>query len=203
MKRTPREQAILLLLPMMIVLMGYGWWYRFAEWPKQTNAQRAHQDALARAVTPAALGQARLAVTTLTEEGKQLARQREQLEAASRQVVQPALAAQRIAAEEALTDLFQRHDLRLIEVGKRDSASDARPPAALRQAYTRLGQKPNEEAGEARRYQLAGRFLDVLGMVRDLAGQDRPPGIPIGLAMAEAQPEQPGARRVWILTLWM
>ena len=41
------------------------------------------------------------------------------------------------------------------------------------------------------------------GLVQDLAGQDRPPGIPIGLAMAEAQPEQPGARRVWILTLWM
>jgi len=202
MKLTERERKLLLILPAVAVLIGYAWYYSVSVRSRGAQAQRDYEAAVAGAVTPSALTAQRMQVAGLQRELKELGEMKARLDREMAAAgTHEDLSAGRIATHQDLTGLFRRHDLQLVEESRPTTGTTAALPGSLRAALTRVGLKQADKVGELRVYKLAGRFLNVLEAVRELADQPAAAGIPLSLTMTAG--DTGDDRHTWTLTVWM
>ena len=205
MKLTDREKIILLLAPLAVVLGAYAWWFNLFVRAKFSAAQQAYEAAVAGQVSPTALVQEQARKTALQGEIDELQKQKTALESRAAGIAgQKTDALRGIQAEQQLTELFQRHALRLIEEGPGVQHGAAALPGSLAEAIGRVagtGKPPAEAARQVRRLRLAGRYPDLLAALRELAQAEHPPGIPLSVTMAEADVDV--EQRSWTLLIWM
>jgi hypothetical protein len=202
MKLTDRERLVLLLLPPALVLGGYSWWFNLFERPKLNQVEKEHRDVAAKQVSPAEVLQHQAVAARLQREVEELTDQKRRLQAEAAEIAgnvgEPA---KRITAAHELTELFRRHGLHVVEEGLAKQGTDLKLPKSVTDAIGRLGTVSRERLGQVRCWRLAGRFADLRAAMQELAQQSAPPGIPVGLTMAEADVTVP--QRHWTLFVWM
>ncbi len=172
--------------------------------PTMAGIREDHASAAAGAIQPATLMEQQAALAHAQREFKALEERRAALRQEADQLsgTRPD-PSQTHQAEEKLTAIFQRHRLRLIEETPAPKGETGKLPKALTEAVSRLGRAPPSGSEQVRSFKLSGRFLDLLGAVRDLTNDDQPPGVPIGLSMDEVDASRPSVNRVWTLLVWM
>jgi hypothetical protein len=204
MKLSSRERLLVLLLPLTVVLGGYAWWFNVFQRPKMAEFQKDHSAAVANAISPATLMEQRAALAQAQRGFQALEERRNALRQEAGQLSgtcpNPTHSHR---AEEELTALFQRYRLQLIEEAPAAKGDSARLPKALTDAVSRLTPAPPGGSEHVRSFKVSGRFLDLLAAVRDLAADETPPGVPIGLSMDEVDATWQSDSRVWTLLVWM
>ena len=202
MKFTQREQLLGLALPAVAVLIGYAWYYTFFLSRPAAQAQSDYEAAVAGAVTPPVLAAQRIQVAKLQRELKELGETKARLDRDMANVgSHEDLASGPITTHQDLTGLFRRHGLQLVEESRSATGAAAALPGSLRAALTRIGLKQSDKVGELRVYKLAGRYLNVLEAVRELADQPAAAGILLSLSMAAGDDDDDS--HTWTLTVWM
>lgn len=217
MKLTDREKLLLLVAPVAVILAGYASWFNLFQRAKLQATVAAYQaaaDEAAKISRYDAENAARLN-RNLSGEVSRLEKQKQELEARADAVLGHTVdAQQRIAAGGRLTELFARHGLQVLEEGPAVKGGENKLPQSLAGALDRLGKDRGRktqattraaapaatpETNQVRRFQLVGRYLDLMEAIQELARANDPPGVPIRLAMAEAEADVSG--RSW--TLWV
>jgi hypothetical protein len=202
MKLSDRERLVVLWLPLALILGGYTWWFNLVQRPRINQVEKVYREIAAKPVSAAEVLTFQARVTQLTHELDALAQQKSRLQAEAAEitgrVVDPR---KRILAEQQLSDLFRQHGLQVLEQGPAKQAGDLKLPKAVTDALGRFGEVNREKLGQVLCWRLAGRFADVRTAVQELARQEAPPGIAIGLIMAEADVTVSG--RQWTLFVWM
>jgi hypothetical protein len=200
MKLTERERSMVLVLPAVVIVAGYAWWYSYSQRPQLNAARAAYQDAVNKQVSPSQLFQQRAANESAQRRLEQLQAHKQDLdqqaEALAGGLADPG---RRLDAVSRLTGLLARHGLQL-----RDDTQEShgqKPPKALAEAVARVRPDKQELGGHVRCLQLAGTFADVRRAVRELAQQSDAGLFPLALSMAEADPD--GDDRSWTLWIWM
>jgi len=219
MKLTARERKLVFVLPAIFVAVGYGWWYGFSLRPREVQARRDYEAAVAGAVPESAVAQQQAAFAKLQQQMKELTAAKTRLDADAATLAGHAVrAAARLEANQKLASVFRRHHLHLIEesdsAAREGSPAAAKLPTSLTEAQKRLepkdkhGAAVNETAADKaarsaqlRTYKLVGQFIDVLAAVSELADQAAPPGVPLSLSMAAAEGDSP--QQTWTLVIWM
>ncbi len=202
MKFAEREKIVVLLGPLAIVLAGYAWWYNIFQRPKSRAVELAYQAAVSAQPTPIAFRKEQDRKKDLDREVAELQKQKTELDA------QAAVAAgrevdsrRRIENEKRLGGLLRSHGLQIVEEGLAGNAGQAKLPASVTEALGRFGKSSAQSTAQVRRLRFAGKFIDVLAAIRELAAMETPPGVPISLSMAEADTQEP--QRVWTLLVWI
>jgi hypothetical protein len=199
MKLTERDKWIALVLPMAIVLIVYGFWYRSAVHPEVAKAAQAHAAAVAGQISPAVLARqyqqveaARAAVKAA--EGRKAGLDRQAAELCG----QWTTSGRQLTADHELVTLFATHHLDLVDESPAKGESGL--PGSLSAALERLGWVAGR-GGQVRAFKLAGSYPQVLKAVQELAGRRECLAIPIGLSMAEV--DLSVSTRQWMLLVWM
>jgi hypothetical protein len=203
LKLTDRDKVLALFLPAILVVTGYA--YRFG-WPRYSDLSKAQANQRnAEAQVPATTvkliqSRARLA---------DLSREIQVAEAEQRRAHGAWLAATGLCPEhlrrneriEQLTSVLQRCNLRLIEDGEVDLSRDLKITPTLEFLAKQMSETTGPRKPQLRRLRLAGRYLDLLAALDDLAGRSDVLAIPVSVALKEGVPGT--AVREWTLLVWI
>jgi len=203
MKLTEREQILVTLLPAAVIVAGYVWLSPMFSSGKPLGTLRdeyaqAEQDA----VRSLELAAQRAQVATLKQQIAELEKEKRELESRMAETCgQLAGSRKRMRSLEALTGLFQRHRLAIVEDCPAEEGHDARLPAPMAEATGRLLGGSPQRAGQVRCIHFVGRYMDVLAALEELAAEQPPAAVPVGLSMSEADVES--ELREWALFVWL
>jgi hypothetical protein len=195
---TQRDKVLLMILPAIIILTAYGWFYTKA--PNQRIRKLSDQVAAARAKEPKKIELQAEEARGLQKQAelervtKELAPIKEELE---RLTAAWTNSTERLVANDALAALFTKHNLVLLE------QTMVTNQVKLSPALQELTDKANKNLGPGRypvlwEVRLQGGFLSMLDALEDLARSDLA-AIPMTLEMGDT-PTQPG--KSWKLRLW-
>jgi hypothetical protein len=202
MKITEREKLVLTLLPLAIILGGYAWWFNMFERHRLAKVDADYDRAVAAAVRPLDVMEQRTTVAVLRREIESLKTQNKELEERRlRTLGELAGPQKRMQATGELTGLFERYGLQIIEECPAGKEHGAQLPKSMMEAFGRLAGPAKPAAGRVRCMHFTGRYLDVLAALDDIALDETPPAIPVGLTMSEADAN--GDVRSWTLLVWM
>lgn len=203
MNLTERDKRVVLLLPAILVVAGYGWFVFAGKYEEQTRLTRSLEEARAR--TPNA-PQLQAQQRYLSQLLRGVSYQQAELEAARQKwllaagaCTEPALRNERI---EKLTRLLQRQGLRLLEDGEVNTARDrdVRLPIDLEPLARQMTQVSGAAPPQLRRIRLHGRYADMERALQEL-GQGEALAIPVVLTMKAAT--ETADQREWTLLVWI
>jgi hypothetical protein len=217
MKLTEREQRLLPFLPTVAILLGYAWWFTIVQRPKVRTVQAEYRQAEAKQVRTSDLVVRQGEVKSLEKEVAVLEQKKVDLDRGVAQMTGTKPASLRHSNNRALSELLDRHHLRLVEESPVSKGGDARLPKSVKDVLGRLAesaqsrpggkkatvavQSPVVKSAQVRSIRFTGRFVDVLAAIQELSQNQDPPGIPIALSMAEAN--HTTEVRDWTLLVWM
>jgi len=202
MKLTDREKIILTLLPLALILGGYAWWFNMFERHKLAKVQGEYDQAAKAAVRPIDVMNRKADVLGLEGEIEILTSENRELEQRVEQVCGTLTGAQRrMRAIDELTVLFDRHRLAIVEECPADQGKHKELPTSMAEATSRLMGSAKGRAGRVRCVHFAGRYADVLAALEEIAADETPAAIPVGLTMSEG--DVAAELRKWTLLVWM
>ena len=202
MKLTDREKIILALLPLALILGGYAWWFNMFERHKLAKVQNEYNRAAEAAVRPIDVMNRRADVLGLEREIEILSPENRELEERIKQVCGTLTGARRrMRAIDELTILFKRYRLAIVEECPADQGNRKELPTSMAEATRRLMGSAKGQAGQVRCVHFTGRYTDVLAALEEIATDETPAAIPVGLTMAEA--DVAADQRKWMLLVWM
>lgn len=196
MNAETRDSVLRMLLPALIVFMGY---YFFFDRTTELNESAAKLTAAkAAAVDDLTLGMARMQSAESVEAQSKLKKEKEALESRWTQLTSfpTTTPAKRTAALRQLTRMLWDRGLYPFEESPAEQGGQL--PASFDDVLKRL---TTSNASTSRLWQIRfyGRYSDVVDTLTSLSDSDVAL-VPVGLTMSEAKPET--AWRVWTLLLW-
>jgi hypothetical protein len=203
MTLSERDKRVVLILPAILVVAGYGWFCFAGKHAESTRLEKSLEEARLRVPTREQL-QAQQRHLTLLQ--RDIAGQQKELEAARQKWLaaagQCAVSALRNERIEKLTSLLHRHGLSLIEDGEAGTARDkeAKAPTALEPLAQQMGQISGQSPPQLRRIRLQGRYGDMLRALQAL-GQGEVLAIPVAVTMKAAA--EGVDQREWTLLVWI
>jgi len=203
MKLTEREQVLVTFLPAAVIVAGYVWLSPLFSSGKPLGTLRdEYAQAGQEAVRPLELSAQRAQVATVKRRIEELEKEKRDLEDRMAETCgQLAGSRKRMRSLDALTGLFKRHGLSIIEDGPAEEGHQARLPAPMAEATGRLLGGSPQRAGQVRCIHFVGRYMDVLAALEELAGDSSPAAVPVGLSMSEADVQS--ELREWTLLVWL
>jgi hypothetical protein len=153
-------------------------------------------------VRPLELATQRAEVATLKRQTDELENEKRELESRKAETCgQLAGSRKRMRSLDALTALFKRYRLSIVEDCPAGEKHEAKLPTAMAEATKRLMGESQGQPGQVRCIHFVGRYMDVLAALEELAGDESPAAVPVGLSMSEANVES--ELREWTLMVWL
>jgi hypothetical protein len=201
MNLTARDRLLAMLLPALLIIAGYGWFWLSptqSELARAVKARDAAEEAYPKLQQQVKQAQAQFRGLTAEVQRLEAEKQKALLawQAAAGRCADPHLRIERI---ERLNAVLSRRGLRLMEDAEAD-AKDGKVGAALDSLATQMAALGAGPKPEVRRVRIVGRYVDVLAALEDLAKGDVV-AIPVGLVMKEAG--LTGETREWALMVWI
>jgi len=203
MKLSEREQLLVTLLPAVVIVAAYVWLSPMFSGGKPLGTLREECDAARKsAVRPIDLMAQRAQVSTLKERIEALEKEKRELEGRVAETCgKLAGSRKRMRSLDALTGLFRRHGLSIVEDCPAGKDHEAKLPSAMAEATGRLMGRSQDQAGQVRCIHFVGRYMDVLAALQELAGEKSSAAVPVGLSMSEA--DMTTELRQWTLLVWL
>jgi hypothetical protein len=204
MQVTGRDRVLVLILPTLVVVIGYGWFF-FRPLQKTLAANTVALRA-ARAKAPQTLAELAEVQSKLTLEKYQLQRltaEKSNIRKCWEQAAGGcANAPDRNERIEKLNQLLTRYRLRLVDDSEAEpNGKDAKICPALEHLAQHFSTMSSDQGKpQLRRVHVVGRYLDVLAALEDLA-KGQVIAIPVGLTLKEAPLRY--ASREWVLLVWI
>jgi hypothetical protein len=202
MKITERERWLVMVLPTVLVVACYALWYQRSMRPALATLEQDYAAAVSGQLSPTAVAEQRRKADEPRRAIDQLQGKMKTLGSQAAAVCGPLGEPQRqIASNRALVDLFSRNGLSLVEETALQGEAATKLPKSLATALTRVGWSAQGSRGQVRSFKLNGSFGQVLKSIEELAEAEPCLAIPIGLSMAQADPN--AGERQWTLIVWM
>ena len=200
MKFSQRDKYLTLVLPGLLVLLGYGQFFlkgRLTEHGKTAAALAKAQSSLP---SPTALEAAQANVLELAKDNDRAQTQIEQ----TKQVWQASIGAfaapvRRNERIEKLTHLLIDNKLEILDDREADANKEGRLVPALEQLSGRISELSGGHKPQLRRIRVHGRYADVHRSLEVLS-QGPLLAIPVGLSMKRTGETE---RREWTLFVWI
>ena len=201
---TQRDKVLALLLPALVVVAGYGWFFSTPKMVELTRARKSREDAIAKAPgVKKEVAQTRVRVMQLTVELQQLeARKKTILLAWESATGKCPVQQQRNERIEQLTGLLKRRGLSLVDDGEADAGKDGKLNPGLEALVKQMSETSPQHKPQLRRIHLKGRYLDLLGALEELAASKEVLAIPVGVSLKE-DATLDNAVREWLLLVWI
>jgi hypothetical protein len=198
MQPEDREKLILMALPLLMVVIAYG---LLVNWRNSSHLAAAEREwAAVEAAQPkphdlaalqSSLGLLRNETGVLKTKLDDLTNQKTELAQAS------ASSQNQIETVSRLTELVTRRGLKVVDQEIASTSAQTLLPKSLIDARKRIS-SDTTSSPVVWKVRLIGGYRQIGEVLRDFSDQDLG-GVPIGLTMAEAQPEH--SVRVWTLTV--
>ena len=197
---TDRDRILMMILPALVIAVGYGLFFFRGQYRTHAAAQTALAEARVKSLPPNALAAQRSVQMRLEKEERELQAQLEALQAEWRYAAAFAAApAQRTQRVEKLTALWKKHNVAVLE----DTLAESHRDAKLSPAVERLAKKLAQDAGvpklQERRIRIVARYHDLLDVFEELAHGEAL-AIPVGLTM---KPHDDSIYREWVVLIWI
>lgn len=201
-KITDRDRWLAMVLPTVLVVAGYAWWYHASMRPTLARQQQDYEAAMAGQLSPMAVAEQRRQAERPRQEIQELNAKKKTLDSEAALLCgQLANPGRQIASNRALVELFVRNELHLVEESALQGEAAAKLPKSLAAALARVGWSAQGGQGQVRSFKVTGGFPQVLKAIEELADSQPCLAIPIGLSMAQADPSLD--ERQWTLVVWM
>lgn len=212
MNLNEREKLLVLVFPAFLVLGGYIWIFGTSAQRELTSVRERLAEAESEAVTPQQVWQQQTRLKRLTREVEETQAEKDRLKTEADELCGEVTANRRdIGAIDALTALFERHQLKITDERPADSGDARGMATSLEEATDRLRkaleEKPTASSSKRRTKTYAtavarrgpsqtnadssfrqlkfyGRFIDVLHAMDELA-QAESDAIPVSITMEE------------------
>lgn len=202
MKITDRQRWLVLVLPTVLVVACYAWWYHASMRPVTARLQQDYETAVGGQLSPLAVAEQRRQADAPRQEIEALQQKKKALDSQAAQLCgELADPARQLEANKALMDLFVRNELNLVDEAPLQGEGAVKLPKSLAAALARVGWSAQSGGGQVRAFKLTGRFSQVLKAIEELADRQPCVAIPIGLSMAQA--DLTVNERQWTLVVWM
>ncbi len=203
MKLTEREQLVVTLLPAVVIVAGYVWLSPvFSRGKPLGTLRQEYAEAEEAAVRPVELMSQRAQVSSLEKQIDELGTEKRSLQSRVEETCGRLSGnRKRIRSLDALTGLFRRHGLAIVEDCPAEDGHEVKLPAAMAEATDRLLSSSQERTGQVRCIHFVGRYMDVLAALEELAGDRSSAAVPVGLNMSEA--DVATDLRKWSLLVWL
>lgn len=189
-----------MLLPAVAVLAVYGWLIAGKKRDELTRAEKALEDARAKAPNQATVYGADARLLTVNREiallGRQEAELKKQWQALTACCTKPGSRPERA---EKLTTLFGRHALTLIDSGPAEE-KEARLSPALAKLAEDVGERAAGQKPQLWRFHMRGKYADVLQALESLSSGETL-ALPVIVTMKEADARS--ALHEWTLVVWI
>ena len=212
MKLTEREKILVLVFPAFLIFAGYIWIFGSSSQRELTNIRGQLAKTQAEAATPRQVWQQQTRLKQLSREIEKARTAKDDLQTQADELCGRMTVSRRdMGAIDALTALFERYNLRLMDEVPVDGGEAGGMAISLEEATRRLqealdepqaGSQPKRRSAtyvttavtrrasgtksepNLRRLRFYGRFLDVLRALNELA-EDENQAIPVSIAMEE------------------
>lgn len=200
MKFTKRDQLLILILPLILVLGIYGWFISPGKLSALKKVETALADAKAKAPAPEILAAKKKLVAQAAGELASLQGQLDALQKQWRNEASRCSTYQRSERQTQLKSLFLRHGLGLLTNYKADAAKEGKLSPALEQLAKDMADLGANQKPELHLFSFKGRFGDVQRALEEL-GQGDLLALPIRLIMKDTKDHS--APREWELYVWI
>jgi hypothetical protein len=202
MQFTKRDQVLMILLPAIVVLAGYGYFFFNPKWTELNRATASLEDARTKA--PGVQRQVQEAQVKLAAVQREVATtEKDKLKARQSwdQIVFPCanvvLHNDRV---EKLNKLLAGRGLRLVEDAEADGNKEGKLGPALDGLSQQIATLSACPKPQLRKVRLVGKYLDLMAALDDLARSEGI-AIPVGLNMKQASLNS--SVREWLLLVWV
>jgi hypothetical protein len=207
-KLTNRDKVLLVVLPAVVIVGGYGYWINSSSGRQTelTRLQKSVEDANRSAPTQEELLAARYQSKATSDHvqklEKELAQEKQRWESSGGQVFNPATRNERVTR---LNNLLVGNGLTLIADAPGDAAqtggtTEVRTPPALEAFAKQMAERSPPLKPKTWRVRLYGRYPDMMRALTQLA-EGEALCVPIGLTMKEWDISKPAQE--WTLLVWI
>ena len=208
MRLTNRDKVLILVLPAIVIVGGYGYWIN-SNTGKQTELarlQKSVDDATKNTPSQEELLTARAqqmsAAAAVRKLETELNQEKQRWESSGNQVFNPATRNERVGR---LNYVLNRHNLALLADVPGDAPvsggnTEVKTPPALEAFAKTLAEKSPQFKPKTWRVRLYGRYPDVVRALSELA-EGEVLCVPIGLTMKEWDIRKPAQE--WTLLVWI
>jgi hypothetical protein len=201
MKLSNRDKLLAMLLPTLIILLGYGLFFLRGKVTERNRLEKALADASAKAPKEAQFVQQYMEFARVKKETHAI---QEQVQALQKkwhyETTFCAGGSVRHDRVEKFTNLLNKHHLTSLEDAAVESGGkDARMSPALESMMKKIAQLSREQKPQMRRIRFHGRYAEVQQALDELATGEVL-AIPVGLTMKTTSDP---SRREWTLLVWL
>lgn len=201
MRMSQRDKILLLVLPAMLVALGYGLFFLLPG--MKTRAKLEKDLAAARGKLPSSAETAQ-AASRLRQADESLARakkQQQELQTAWQELTRPCVNHSRRADRwTCLMSLLKRHQIHVVDHAPHDGTAKHKTSLPLEKLARSIAEQHTQEQPQLWRLHLVGSYLSVLKALEDL-GSGEAVAIPVSLSMT--RPDTATKLREWTILLWI